>query len=123
MENVETKVIELDGDSMENPIFVGHKRGKNWAAILSGKNAANMHRSFLQSKGEIIDLEPVKAGTVLEIAGDYVTSGGRFDPNRRYWRVTAKTEDEMTVEVHASAAKALKAARLAAKAEEVAEAA
>jgi hypothetical protein len=123
MENVVTKAIELDGDSLENPVFVNHKRGRNWGAVLSGKNAANMHRSFLRSKGATIDLDPVTVGDVIEIAGDYTSSGGRFDPNRLYWRVLAKTDDEMTVEVHSTAARALKAARLAAKVEGVAEAA
>ena len=115
MTDIITKTIELDGDSVENPVYCSHRRGKNWAAILTGKNAANMHRSFLRSKAEIIDLEPVGTGDVLEIAGDYTSSGGRFQPDRLYWYVTAKTEDEMTVEVHPTAAKALRAARLAVK--------
>ena len=117
MESIETKTIELDGDSFENPIFCSHKRGRNWVAVLTGKNAANMSKRFLKSRGETVDVESVRIGDVLEVAGDYTTSGGRFDPNRRYWRVTAKSEDEMSVEVHPSAAKAIKAARLAAKAE------
>ncbi|MBZ9798733.1 hypothetical protein [Mesorhizobium sp. ES1-4] len=116
MEPIETKTIELDGDSFENPIFCSHRRGRNWVAKLTGKNAANMSKSFLKSRGETVDVESVGIADVLEIAGDYTTSGGRFDPNRIYWRVVEKTDDEMTVEVHASAAKALKSARLAARA-------
>jgi hypothetical protein len=117
MESIEMKTIGLDGDSFENPIFCGHKRGRNWVAKLTGKNAANMAKSFLESRGETVDVESVKVGDVLEVAGDYVTSSGRLDPNRHYWRVVEKSEDEMLVGAHPTAAKTLKSARLAAKGE------
>lgn len=109
----EIETVELDGDGLENPVYCGHQRGRNWGAILTGKNAAQMERHFLRQKENIIDLEPVAVGHVLEIAGDYFTCSGRRDPDRLYWRVIEKTEDEMKVEVYPTPAKALKAARLA----------
>lgn len=106
--------VELDGGSFENPAYVHHKRGKNWAAILTGKNAANMQRQFLKSHGATVDIDGLPVGTVLEVGGDYITSGGNRQPDRRYWRIIELTDEQMTVENHPSAAKALKAARVAA---------
>ncbi len=116
MPNIETQTIELDGNSVENPNYCNHKWGRNWAALLRGKNAANMEREFLKSRGSTIDLEPVHVGSVIEVAGDYTSSGGNFQPDRIYWRVLEKTDDEMTVEVYPTPAKALKAANAAMKA-------
>lgn len=108
---VETETIKVEGEAVENPIFERHKRGKNWAAILTGKNAANMERSFLKTRGPTIDLTGVGAGTALEIGGDYISSGGIRYPDRRYWRVVKLDETSMVVEVYASASKLLKAVR------------
>lgn len=109
--DVETKVIKVEGESIENPIFEGHRRGKNWVAVLTGKNAANMERRFLKSHGATVDLTGVGVGSALEVGGDYISARGIRYPDRRYWRVTDLDETTMAVEVYASAAKLLKAVR------------
>lgn len=111
------EVIALDGGAMENPAYVSHKRGRNWAAILSGPNAAKMERTFLAARGATVDLSDVQAGQVVEFGGDYVTSGGNRQYDRRYYLVLATDgADEMTAERHDTAAQALRAAREFAKA-------
>jgi hypothetical protein len=108
---VETKAIKVEGEAIENPIFEGHKRGRNWVAVLTGKNAANMERRFLKSHGSTVDLTGVSIGSALEVGGDYISARGIRYPDRRYWRVTDLDEATMAVEVYASAAKLLKAVR------------
>ncbi|MBN9054543.1 MAG: hypothetical protein J0H80_12375 [Rhizobiales bacterium] len=103
--------IELDGRSVENPAYCNHRRGRNWAAIMRGRNAANCERAFLKAVGEVVDLEPVQPGDVLEFGGDYVTGGGRRHPDRRWWHVQDITDDTMTYEPHETLAKALRSAR------------
>ncbi|WP_139813061.1 hypothetical protein [Ensifer aridi] len=111
---METKTYELNGGSMEMPIYVNHRRGRNWIAILSGKNAANVERQFLKSRGKTVDLTGVTLNSVLEIAADYTTSTGRRDPHRLYQRVVSLSETELAVECHPSMAEAMKAAHKAA---------
>jgi len=105
------KTIELDGRSVENPAYCNHRRGRNWGAIVRGKNAANCERSFLRAVGEVVDLESVQVGDVLEFGGDYVTRSGRRQPDRRWWHVQYITDDELTYESHETLAKALRSAR------------
>ncbi len=105
------KTIELDGRSIRNPAYCSHKRGRNWAAIMRGKNAANCERDFLNAKGDIVDLDPVEVGDVVEFGGDYITSTGRREPDRRWWHIRAITDDAMNYESHPTLAKALRAAR------------
>ncbi|RIX99269.1 hypothetical protein D3218_15185 [Aureimonas flava] len=111
------EVIALDGGALENPAFVSHKRGRNWGAILTGPNAARMERRFLPARGATVDLSDVQPGQVIELGGDYVTSGGNRHYDRRYYLVLATDGvDQMTVERHSTAAQALRAARELAKA-------
>ncbi|WP_427024875.1 hypothetical protein ACP4J4_02740 [Aureimonas ureilytica] len=111
------EVLPLDGGATENPAFVRHKRGRNWAAVLVGPNAARMERTFLAARGATVDLSDVRPGQVIEFGGDYVTSGGNRQYDRRYYLVLATDgADEMTVERHDTAAQALRAARELAKA-------
>lgn len=105
------KTNELDGRSIENPAFCDHKRGRNWAAIVRGKNAANSNRDFLRTHGKIVDLEPVAPGDVLEFGGDYITSCGNRRPDRRWFLVQDINDDVITYEQHSTLAKALRAAR------------
>jgi len=105
------KTIELDGRSVENPAYCNHRRGRNWAAIMRGKNAANCERTFLRAVGEVVDLESVQPGDVLEFGGDYVTGSGRRQPDRGWWHVQNITDDAMTYESYETLAKALRSAR------------
>jgi len=103
--------IELDGRSVENPAYCNHRRGRNWGAIVRGKNAANCERTFLRVVGEVVDLEAVQAGDVLEFGGDYISGSGRRHPDRRWWHVQDITDDTMTYMRHETLAKALRSAR------------
>lgn len=105
-------VYELEGCSIESPVFCNHRRGKNWAAIMTGKNAANAQRSFLLMKGNIVDLSEVKPGNVVEFGGDYVTSSGRRQPDRQWWVVHVVSDESITVEAAETLAAAIRAARL-----------
>jgi len=104
---------ELDGRSISNPAYESHKRGRNWAAIVSGKNAANFARSYLKTRRETVDLEPVKAGDVLEFGGDYMTCAGRRVPDRRWFHVHHIDDELVKFVRYPTMAKALKAARTA----------
>lgn len=111
------EVIALDGGALENPAFVSHKRGRNWGAVLSGPNAARMERTFLHTRGATVDVSDVQPGQVIELGGDYITSGGNRQYDRRYLLVLdTDGADQMTAEQHDTAAKALRAARELAKA-------
>lgn len=105
------KTTELDGRSINNPVFCAHKRGRNWAAIVTGKNAANCERRFLRTSGRIVDLAAVSSGDVVEIGGDYVTASGRRHPDREFWLIHEIDDDHLTYELHESLAKAIRAAR------------
>ena len=109
----EPKTIAVEFGAFNNPIFENHKRGRNWAAEVTGKNAANCDKRFLKKRGAIIDLEGIAPGAVIEIAGDYTTARGGFRPDRRYWLVRSLSETEMKVEEWPSLAKAMKAAHAA----------
>ncbi|KQT64148.1 MULTISPECIES: hypothetical protein [unclassified Aureimonas] len=110
------EVIALDGGALENPAFVSHKRGRNWGAVLSGPNAARMQRTFLAAREATVDVSDVQPGQVIELGGDYVTSGGNRHYDRRYFLVLdTDGEERMTAEQHDTAAKALRAARELAK--------
>lgn len=116
------EALALDGGAIENPAYERHKRGRNWAAVLTGPNAARMERRFLAARGATVDLTDVQPGQVLEFGGDYMTGRGRRIPDRRFYLILAKDGiDEVTVEWHGTAAQALRAARDFAKAAPTAE--
>lgn len=104
--------LAIDGDAIENPIFESHKRGKNWVAILTGKNAASMERHFLANKGRVVDVSKlsVTGGDVLEIAGDYTSTRGNKSRNRVCGVVVERTDEQMILDTYSSDAKALSAA-------------
>lgn len=114
--------LAIDGDAIENPIYESHKRGTNWCAVMTGKNAANMDRQFLAQRGMIIDVSNVEIGATLEIAGDYTSSGGNKQRNRITGVVIDKTGGELLIDVYASVAKAISAANKGVRSVEVEEA-
>jgi hypothetical protein len=120
---VQRYVIEMDGSSIESPRWCNHKRGSNWAAKLDGPNAARMERQYLPRRGRTVDLSMVSAGDVVELAGDYTSSGGRREPNREYWHVVEidHATDRLVIDEYATPAKAIRAARLARAAAEAAQ--
>lgn len=108
-EDVET--IELDCGSMEHPFYENHKRGRNWFAKITGKNAANMERDFLKMRGDIVDLSELKAGDIIEIGSNYTTCGGNVYRNRRYYYIFSINDDEMVYEWFNTPAQALRQKR------------
>jgi hypothetical protein len=106
------KTIEHDGRSIENPAYCDHRRGRNWGEVMCGKIAANCDREFLSAKGNIVDLEAVKVGDVIDFGGDYVSGSGRRHPDRLWWHVH-DIDEAMKYAPHASLANVLKAARAA----------
>lgn len=105
------EILNLSGRYLESPIYENHRRGRNWCAIITGKNASNADRKFLQSNGREFDLEKVQAGDVIEIGGDYITGRGNRIPDRRYYLILEISDENLTVEEFATMAKALKAKR------------
>ena len=86
--------IELDGRSVENPAYCNHRRGRNWGAIVRGKNAANCERSFLRAVGEVSTSNPYSPVTCSNSAaitfpeaadGNQIADGGtsRTSPTTR----------------------------------------
>lgn len=108
---LKTRAYELDGDALESPIFVGHKRGHNWSARIDGKNAVSPERVYLKTRDGVFDLSPIKPGNAFVFAGDYRTAGGRLEPNRVWAVVTEKDDDFLQLDIYEFEAKAISAAR------------
>ncbi|KQX40382.1 hypothetical protein ASD04_07060 [Devosia sp. Root436] len=101
--------FEVDGRSIENPNYVTHKRGKNWAARMDGPNAAEPQRTYLPTKGSVVDVQQVKAGDAFVVAGDYVTSGNNYCPDRMWGVIHTLTDRVMILDVYETEAKAISA--------------
>lgn len=108
----ETLTLTIDGGAITAPVYENHNRGKNWLAVLVGPNAAKMDRNFLPMRGKVIDLGEVQRGDALENGADYYTTRGGKRPYRDYYVVISRSETELVLEEHATAAQAIKAARL-----------
>lgn len=106
-----TKTFKIEHGAIETSIHESHKRGRNWAAVLVGPNAARMDRQFLRRRGCVIDVSDLKVGDAFEIGGDYISSGGNRRPNRAYYVITEMADDHMVTETYDTAAQAIKAAR------------
>lgn len=101
--------LVVDGDAIENPVYETHKRGSNWAALVTGKNAASMHRAFLPHREKIVDISALQVGAVIEIAGDYTSSGGNKSPRRVPAVVVSLSDEELVLDVYTTIAKAISA--------------
>ncbi|WP_342163132.1 hypothetical protein [Methylobacterium sp. SD21] len=108
----ETLTLEVDGGAISTPSYETHRRGKNWIARLTGPNAARMDREFLDMRGRIVDLGDVQRGDALEVGSDYYNSRGAKRPDRDYYVVISRSETELVLQPHATAAQVIKAARL-----------
>lgn len=100
-----------DAGAMTTLAFESHKRGRNWLALLKGKNAANMDRDFLKLSGRLVDYQSIEVGDPFEVGADYYTGSG--NPHRcRHYGVAIETGDDRFVfAVLDTAAKAMKLAR------------
>ncbi|WP_026789806.1 hypothetical protein [Pleomorphomonas oryzae] len=117
-EGAERYELPMDGGSIRSFVYCSHKRGGNWAAVLSGPNAARMTRTYLSQRGRIVDLTTIKANDVIEFGGDYTTGSGRRIPDREYWHIISIDfdDDSVVFDQYPTPAKALRAAREAARA-------
>ena len=61
--------IEVVDGLFKSPHFEGHKRGRNWAAILNGRNAANLERDSLKKTGggRYYDVGALQADPLLKL--------------------------------------------------------
>ena len=93
--------IEM-GAMVEVPIYEPHRRGKNWAAIITKdpSSPGGLNRVFLEkARGQYYYfVEDLNIGDVLEFGADYYTTSHRKSPNRLYAVVIAKTSTELVLE-------------------------
>ncbi|WP_375274357.1 hypothetical protein [Methylorubrum thiocyanatum] len=108
----ETLTLPIDGGAITTPAYESHSRGKNWVARLTGPNAAKMDRTFLDMRGRIVDLGDVQRGDCIEVGADYYNARGAKRPYRDYYVVISRSETELVLEEHDTAAQVIKAARL-----------
>lgn len=103
--------IREDG-TVAAPWWRGHKRGKNWLAIIRGKNAAHMSRDFLAC--DRVDrsyaVAGICVGDALECGSDYISCSGIRYRDRDYFTVVGLSETEAVVERYPTAAQAIRAA-------------
>jgi len=105
MKTYEFKFVEAG--LIENVHYETHKRGKNWVAVIEGKNSVNFQRDFIGR--QFAGTEKLAVGTAFEMAGDYVSGGGIKRTNRGYYLVKEVLEDKIVVEEYSSVAELLKA--------------
>ncbi|EHP77558.1 hypothetical protein [Methylorubrum extorquens] len=108
----ETLTLAIDGGAITTPSYESHRRGKNWIARLTGPNAAKMEREFLDMRRRIVDLGDVQRGDAIEVGLDYYNARGAKRPDRDYYVVLSRSETELALEEHATAAQVIKAARV-----------
>lgn len=100
-----------NGALLEAPVYEGHRRGKNWLAIIDvdGTAPGGLSRRFLPTaRGECLYMvEQMGLFDPVEFAGDYITGVGTKKPNRWYGVVIAKTDDFIDVEEAPSGAQAV----------------
>ncbi|GGE00410.1 hypothetical protein GCM10011390_19020 [Aureimonas endophytica] len=105
------RVLELDAGAGRPLEFETHKRGNNWTAVLTGKNAANMSREFRRYQNRHFDYSSLSVGDALEVGADYVTSGGNRKPCRYYVLAVHIDDDRFGFVLFDTAAQVMKAAR------------
>jgi len=104
-----------DGAMLSAPVYEGHKRGKNWMAIITPDPAApgGVARTFVpRGRGEyyyIVSTDLV--GQPVEFGADYFSAGGKRYPKRWYGVVRALTGEEIRIEQYETAAQAIAATR------------
>jgi hypothetical protein len=103
------------GAMVEVPLYESHKRGKNWAAVVTKdpKAPGGLNRNFLKrAYGKYYYfVDSLKVGDVVEFGADYYTSSGRKDANRKYAVVIAVTTDVVELEEFANADEAFEYAK------------
>lgn len=106
------QAIEGDAGAARPLRYEPHKRGRNWVALLTGKNAANMERHFLRYQNRMWDYSDFTFGDVLEFGADYYTCSGTPNRDRTYIVVLEASDDRLVFKLEDTAAKAMKLGRL-----------
>lgn len=88
--------------------YEGHKRGRNWASILRGKNSVAVEFESMPMKSRVFDCSALKIGDAFEIGGDYISGGGNRTPDRAFFVVLKILEDGILVKEFATRAQAMK---------------
>lgn len=86
----ETKTVKfeyIETDAITTPIYETHKRGKNWLAILNGKNSVHVEMDFLRMSYRTVDTSDLKIGDAIEVGADYISGGGIRNPCRKWYVV------------------------------------
>lgn len=111
------KTIKLaieDGFLTETPEWCSHRRGTNWAAVITidPLSPGGLGRQFVtRGKGDYLyRASEMPVGTPVEFGGDYTTCSGRRDRNRTYGVVVEVAEEEMTLVEYGTGKAAIKAA-------------
>lgn len=115
-----TKTYAIDPGTkvlMSCPCWENHPRGKNWMAAITLDPRAPSgleRRFFTKARGEgfyIIDLSQNACPFAVEFGADYYTSSGKKRTERVYGVVREIRPDELVLEVHVTAAQAVKTAQ------------
>lgn len=103
-----------DGYLTETPEWCSHRRGSNWAAVISIDPASpgGLGRQFVtRGKGDYLySVAEMPVGTAVEFAGDYTRCSGKKDRNRTYGVVIEVTEAMMTIKEYETGKAAIRAA-------------
>lgn len=105
------KLDVINGGLLQAPIWLEHKRARNWAAIIDidGTAPGGLSREFLPyGRGAVFYMiESVMVYDALEFAADRISWGGNKEHNRWYGIVVAKTEDFLELAVTSTSSKAI----------------
>lgn len=103
------------GYLVEVPIYEGHKRGRNWLAVISPdpKSPGGLARSFCEhGRGKYFyNVEDLKPGDVIEFGADYYTRSGHPSRNREYGVVISNVADYLEIEFFDTPAEAFQYAK------------
>lgn len=106
-ETIETFEFVEDG-IIENPVYDSHKRAKNWAAVLEGRNSVNLELIFLKTRGKKVDATSLQVGQAIEFGGDYISGGGRRHPDRVQYVIEDISEKHIVMKQYPTRAQAMK---------------
>ncbi len=110
-ELLKTYAIELNALT-ECPLWSGHKRSKNWLAVIEKDPASpgGLDRKFCRRAGGeyFYMIDNLKVNDVIECASDYYSGSGKKHVDRNYYIVKEITEDKLTLQQFTTAPQAFK---------------
>ncbi len=109
MEMIEMKEFKyIEEGLIENPHYESHKRGRNWASKITGKNSVEFQRENLRQIQNKISISNIQVGDAIELGGDYISSGGNRRPDRGYYLILEINSDSIIAKPFPSIATLLK---------------